>query len=755
MKKSKIKLVMISVFVILSFACLALCNWISGMSFFVSSEELKIQQMKTEISDIIDKVDNSLEFGKALESYYGMDEVLAEICATGEGLDAVIQNSEGDLLYTSCKEGEEEKLFEILSEDAASDYTYLNFPIGESSAAQGGNLKVAYLPEMIAAKPQNHRMFLGTVLAVMVLLYLFVGVLLKKKKHLYLWMNILVISGMCVFSFGLYQSYKQQYEVMIQENVQRTAEHIAGNLSELLEKGMDEKMLPTLRQYLSTQIEKNEVCKAVVLTEKTKSEARETNRKVICQEIPASKQWKLQIEVDQAYQARLLKNMILTFLSIILITLMIALELFRLIEIVERRLSEDFNTGSKLQKQGMSRQIKLLSFFTYVGIYLSISYTAVIMREQSASIFGLSPEVSSSLPLTMELLMMMVFSLLLAKIDQKVTPRELLISGTLILIVGNLSCTRISNPYLLLILRTYCGIGFAFLKYFLNIFVAAASDTEYELNYNYAGMNAGVLGGITAGAALGGVLAGTFGYQANYGYTLAVVMLTALIGMLCIPWQYLKERRTITFAETKVSENRDKAETHSVHGKGKIYAILFAGSVPLNIGLMYVVSFLPVYMNSRGCSPLSISYAYLINGAAGIYVGASMVKILRKLSGRVSATAAFLLGGAGILVLVLGNGIGLIFLSAGLMGLFDGYGTPSITGAYTNYPALKEYDKAQLLTTFNTVGNGVQILCPMLYNLMIQPDGKTLYLTIFGIVFLLTGGMFYFLLKDEKRFSRI
>lgn len=178
-------------------------------------------------------------------------------------------------------------------------------------------------------------------------------------------------------------------------------------------------------------------------------------------------------------------------------------------------------------------------------------------------------------------------------------------------------------------------------------------------------------------------------------------------------------------------------------------AILF-GDVPLNIGLMYVVAFLPVYVSAVGQSAVVTSYAYLVNGLAGVYGGVILISALKRISPRASSSMALLIGAAGILILVAGKNAWVILASAGIMGLFDGYGTPTITTFFTGLPQVRGADTASMLTVYSSVGSAVQIICPMLYNLLIQPDGSVLYLFIFGIIFAAVGVLFPWLFKEKK-----
>jgi hypothetical protein len=131
-----------------------------------------------------------------------------------------------------------------------------------------------------------------------------------------------------------------------------------------------------------------------------------------------------------------------------------------------------------------------------------------------------------------------------------------------------------------------------------------------------------------------------------------------------------------------------------------------------------------------------MSFAFLINGIAGVYPGAFLSKILWPSSpGRASA-AAMLIACAGIMLLI-SPSLPLMLISAAVMGLFDGFGTPRITACYLNEPGLQRYGSASMLAVWSGVSGAVQIACPPLYNFVARLGGGGL-LTL-GIFFLVAG----------------
>jgi predicted MFS family arabinose efflux permease len=314
------------------------------------------------------------------------------------------------------------------------------------------------------------------------------------------------------------------------------------------------------------------------------------------------------------------------------------------------------------------------------------------------------------------------------------------------LILGNIACTVVSSPYTLIALRALCGIGFAFLKYWLNSIVAAASNDD-NFSANCGMMNAGLLGGITVGASLGSIFAQAMGYQSNYLFTAVIFGFILLWVIPTMPWKVIAKGHESAPSTEKTAVEKNKS---NILKNPRQFLTLLFGCIPLNIGLMYVVAFVPSYMSNAGHSAVVTSYVYLVNGLAGIYIGMLILRFLKKKSLFVSASIALFLAAGGMLILLVNNSIAIIMISAGVLGLFDGFGTPSITSYFTSLTP-KKSEVAGMMTTFNIVGSAVQIACPTLYNLLIQPDGKVTNLMIFGIAYIVVAVLFVIMCRPDKK----
>lgn len=768
------KIFSIIIFALIALGSLSFVTWIGQMSFNNTCVELQEQYIGREVGEILNQVENSINFGKELDNYYGMDEVLESICQISEGnLKVVVTDASGDPMYLSFDESAEN--VQILADIYGQEYreTLLSvaestvqgvkasvgsresliFPIFKNDTELLGHVSVIYQQEALQDNEGQSNIWkaMFIVWAVITVLIILIHLIRtgddKKKLQVYLPVFAVMI-GMFVFILYLYNTYQEKYNVMIQDNVVSAATFVQDFVERLIDKGLPIDDTYRVAEYLTDKVRANDAIGSISVVRTyfdTATRLENVDSTVI--HLPLSNDSAyIDVAVSQSFIQKQIRTMTLTFGAIFIICLMITYELTHLVEIISARLSNEFGQETDGQIHGLAAQIKLYSFIAYTALYTSMPYAAVLMREWDASVFGLSKSVSASLPLTVELLCVMICSMILQKVYADTRMDRLAFFVFPFLIIGNLACMVVSSPYMLIGLRAFCGVGFAFLKYWLNSYVAAGSRDSREVSHNYGQLNAGLLGGITVGASLGSILAQSFGYQFNYLFTAIICLAVMVLTVMFMPFKMLNRRRLAAVEKAKEAPVRFGALIRN----GSVLKAILLGDIPLNIGLMYVVSFLPVYMSSVGQSGVATSYAYLINGLAGVYVGVFLLSFFKNLSPKMGSVLALGLGSAGILILVAGSHVGILLLSAGIMGLFDGYGTPTVTGFFTSLSAVKKADTASMLTMFNSVGSAVQIVCPMLYNILIQPDGQKSYLMIFGICFAAVTVLFFLLFRARE-----
>lgn len=760
------------------FACLTLgsllfVNWICQMAFENTCIELEQQYISTEISEIIENVENSIGFGKELGNYYGMEEVIDRVCKLSpDNLKVSVLDKDGKIQYLSFEETEEnikelailfsqeyqQKMLEVTEDGtkvAFGSKESLVYPIYQKGEQLEGYMTVVYNGKDLINHTQSVQMQkeLFVILGLVVIILLLFLCLPKKGKNgnvleKYVPVGI-VMAGMLAYIMCLFFSYRESYNDLITEKAQAAAVSIQNTIDGLVEKGLDVGQLYRIENYLNEKEETIEAIEKLAIVTDSSTITESSGEKGELYLDIAHGQGKMHVQINQSYINEKINIMTLTFGAVFAVCLMIAFELTHLVEILSARISKEFNKKTKNQFEGVSSQIRMLSFLGYTAIYTSMPYASVIMRKWDAQVFGFSKSISASLPLTVELICVLISSAIIQRVYKKMKLNRFIAFVFPFLILGNLACMVVNSPYTLIGLRAFCGIGFAFLKYWMNSLVTAGSEDEAGFSINCGKLNAGLLGGITVGASLGSILAEALGYQSNYMFTAFILLVLLVWSVTTMPWKLLEQLHQTDKKEETKEKNEKTGGFGTVLRSPKVLLTILFGCVPLNIGLMYVVAFIPSYMECIGQSAIATSYVYLVNGLAGVYLGMLLLNLLKKKSLYVSAVLALFLAAGGMLVLLVSKSFGIIMISAGILGLFDGFGTPAITSYFTGLSQDKS-ETAGMLTVFNMVGSAVQIVCPTLYNMIIQPDGKTTYLLIFGVAYAMTAFLFMLLCRSAN-----
>ncbi len=726
--------------------------WISEMAFWNSRMDLAEQYVATQADEIVEHIETSVKYGKSLSNYHGIDKELGGITQINDKvIGAVVLDGEGNVTAGNLPEDESvaydmlTSVYDFFGRHTGEDIEALTadrngvkvtlddrqgllYEIHNKNGGSEGDLLVIYSRKGIADYQSDSAglVMFGIIYAVALVVLALSSRLIRHKNSLV----VVIMCAMLAMIAYSFMGFSNKYRNLIEDNAYRTQNFMQATVDDLTGKGLPTDELDRFSDYYDQVAERNEAVSDIEVTA----------------------DGKVEVSINYDYVKDKLRFLALTFGAIFAVCLMITFEITRVITVLTKdNLIADNNEPVPDQvKMDISRtmvssaMIRVLAFLMYTAIYTSMPYAAVIFRQEELSVFGLSVSVSSSIPLTVELVVILLVSLLIRNIYSKDKPIYLFAASTIAIILGNFACSRTDSPYLIILLRAFCGVGFAVLKFFFNKQVAACSRNNDEIRRNFANMNAGLLGGITVGSSLGSILAGIFGYFGNYSFTAILVLITLIPG--CI---LLKNKDIYVESEDEYSDDSHGVTVMEILKNKTLRRAIILTDIPLNVGLMYVVAFLPIYMGVIGKPAIATSYAYLINGLFGVYIGVFMMMLLRKLTVKKSVILSILIGAAGMLCLLFGQGIPVVIMSAAIMGLFDGYGTPTLTGYFTGLARESASDSAGAISIYGSIGSAVQIVCPALYSILAQPDGSLVPITIFGLCF--AGFGLAFLIGGKKK----
>lgn len=763
MKSSLKRKWFILIFSFLTAGALLFVWWMSSSDFESSYREIKQQYYGVVAGQVVNEIEASIKYGKKLDSFYDVGSIFGKLTTLlPSDMKAVITNNRGGILYTSFGNSADKNNYlavlrnpqvtaKLQSLSGIRNYTALvqdkyeimMLPITDKNQVVAGSFTLIYpaasiKEELMPEQLKNLRIsFLVLGIAVLILIIFFCLVpfdnnaespndgkekhntAVKRRRALLMAPALIIMLAIGVQSSIMYNQYQMKYKSALTEGARGILTYIDHSIASLHQKGVPFEKMYGLSEYLTGKVKATPILWNIRVYN-TIADTGEALKRANTWEISAplatdgsSEKMQVEIQVSQAYMNGKMLNMLLEFLATLIVAAVVILEAMKLPDILIFRRSEEFNTGSPEQYEKITAGIRFLSFIVFMGIYASMPFSAILMRQWEARIFGLSTDLAAALPMTLELLAVMLFSLLFARFFQKTGPKKFIYSAGLLIILGNALCAIATGPFQIIFFRILCGIGFAGLKHVLNTVISLGSGGDERTGLNIAGLNAGLLGGIMCGGSIGAVIANSTGISLTYVFTAGLLLIFVIMILSTIPWKLLQENAQFGQAKEETASRGTLRALFNI----KVLKYLLMVTLPLNIGLMFIVAFIPGYIQKMNMPVIVISYGYLLNGLAGIYLGSALAKILTKKLGRtVSVSVMLVMGGAGVLVIGFWSSAGIILFSTALMGLFDGFGSPAAMNYFIEMPEIKDnVGVLNSLAFLGVMGNATQMISPLGY----------------------------------------
>lgn len=782
------------IFAVLLIAATFFVWWMSFSSFKSSYKEIKQQYYSVVAGQVVSELEASINYGKSLDSFYNINGIFAKLTSLlPEHIEAVITNRGGEVLYTSFERGGRQEIMAVLEnekvgvrlENTGPSPKYASFeqgsqelmilPITDKSNTAIGSLVLVYPSAALKGElaPQQREtiqlslLILGISLLVLILALWVLPVSAEEGKNpsarqrlLQLIPALIVMVCLSVQSITMYAQYEERYKSALTDGAAGILNYIETTVGSLYEKGVTYEQMEGLTEYLTVKAKDTPIIWNIRIYN-TIADTDEILERVDSWRISAplnqgaeGRDTRVEIQISQEYMNGQMKNLLLVFLITMIASAVVVFEVMRLPELLLFRRSPEFNRDSSLQEEKITLGLRMINFIFFMALYASMPFSSILIRQWDGQLGGLSTDVTASLPMTLELLSLMLFSMLLARFSRHTGKRTFLMLSAAVIISGNVLSALATSPQQLILFRMLCGAGFAGVKTAVNAIIASGSQGSDRTGLHIAAMNAGLLGGIMCGGSLGAAIANSIGASYTYQFTAGLILAFLAITLHILPWKLLSEKQ-------EGYSGQKKTKTPGllpVLWQRKVLGYLVLVTLPLNLGLMFIVSFIPSYVEKLSLPVILISYGYLVNGLLGIYLGPLLAKSLIKKIGKAPSVAVMLfMGAAALLVLSISPMAAVILLSTALMGLFDGFGSPVSTDYFLDMPEIKEkLDIPSALAFLGVIGNAVQMLSPMIYGWLLLMGSHTGINTILalGLVYLVFGLLFLGMFRRGNAFGK-
>lgn len=770
-QKSNKKIWIFTVFAVFVAISMSFVSWLIYAVFAENYRDIKQQYYAVVSRQIVEDIENSVKNGKTIERFYGMDNVLNEmlelISTDSVRVRTAVTDANGNVLYSSYSSEEKKDEYNsiIASEIVQSnipfedrntayrivtsgEYELMIQPIFDSAGTQIGSLEVFYRSDELDNEllPQKQSSNIATILCiaatVIILMIYFLALprsvtddssetedtaeVIKHKQRRSIFVFVIPVAaimiGLMVQCVMSYNEYQKRYKDVMFEGATGISRYIGSVMDDLRDKGVPYTKMNGLKDYLAGKVNESPLLWNISVenvyadTSELLEHASEYN---ICYtlETDAVSTVRISVEISKDYIDEKMMDMLLVFAVTFIVALIMIYELLKLPDILFSRLSRSYKESPVLQARSAAGAVRLGAFMAYTGMYVGIPFSSVLINQWNKSVFGLSVTFLASIPMTAELLAVMLCSLFLLPLYKRLNLKLVFVASTGISVIANALCFLANSPEQLIILRFISGVGFAGIKYALNTIVSESSSDESDTTNNLAALNAGLLGGITCGGTLGAVIATAI--SVNMSYLIAAlfifVFLVIIIGFA--PWKLIAKNKSTVKEKVKTKK---KTKVFSTIFNPGILRYMLLVALPMNFGLMFVVAFFPSFVTSLGLPKVTTSYGYLVNGLVGIYLGPQLLNKLSKKLGRTACVVLSLaLGAVSVFILNINIPLVISLVSVAILGLFDGFGTPATSDYYVNMPVVKKLGVSQGLSVLSVVGSVVQTFSPLLYSVIL------------------------------------
>ena len=789
MKKRKETWVYLLILLLVADAAIVFVAIMGYLNYRTSALGLEEQVITRIEKDAVADLETAIGFGKSFRNYYGMEDVFTVFNNQIEGTLPFVLEEDGDLLYcasTAAGDGREtvnqflvtsefERLYPELAENEGGIAKKDRMEMILTAIHQDGEI-IGYFGCLYSERifDKSFRTIRKNIIILSVIIGLLECTLLAvfvrithadhwKARHRRasdrFWEKVLILlimAGAVLLLSGLsIKNYQDDYLEKMRDSVQISMRNLEDTIRRVQNQGVDLRRVDNLKDYIEERVSSLTMLRSIRVTDHITEVTRTDEESDVLSyviDVNEEEGTRLFLETELSTEAvrKEMRHIELVLLSTMIILMIFVFELNNLIELLVARLRKDGENANRFSEKQVGVALRFTGFLCSTAEYMCVPYAAMLIRESGESLFGLSVGMTAALPLTLEGLTQMASMLLLPRFVKRFHVKTVLIFSTLLMVICNVTAFSMDTALTIVLCRAVAGIAYAGFKQVSNFLITKGYETETGRSENISQDNAGLLAGATCGAGLGAILSANTGYAMTFVFSACLFTAYLLAAYFLLPWRNLGQKNGMEEKEEKPV--RIGAVFRMIFSGEMLFYVLAIG-VPLNIGVMLCVTLIPAICQTNGISSVMLSYCYIANGIAGIYIGPSLVGAAKKTFGLpVSIAFAFALTAVSIFILRVPPVALMIVITSMILGFLDGFATPMCTDQFMELGIVKNAVDESTALAFSVVLSYVLLtFAPMVAELLLLPDqGVFSPMMIGGTVYAVAAVLVFFFLKKRR-----
>lgn len=375
--------------------------------------------------------------------------------------------------------------------------------------------------------------------------------------------------------------------------------------------------------------------------------------------------------------------------------------------------------------------LRPLAFLLFVANTLAVGIIPLNAEQFYQPLLDLPKGVVISLPLSAEMLFLVIGALMGASLIDRLHYRGIFSTGTALMGLGLIGSALASDQTSFILARSLTGLGMG-LCYIANKHFVILTNKPEDRNEAFAQVNAGYFAGFSFGVPLGSVIAANAGMASVYWVSLVVTgLVLAFALVLLVP----EERQVLERGRDTDDEalRQPPLSLWKYLSRRKVWSYGFLFFLPICAAAMFFRYVVPLQAEEIHLTGSDVGLLFLLYGVMVIVGGPKLSAMMEKYFG---LKKSLLLGGflmaAAFLLFWFKVTVPTLFLVAFLIGIADAFGIPAQMSHFLNLPATKQYGETRAMGIYAVLENLGQVVGPPLFGLLLLL-GPDIGLVLFGV----------------------
>ena len=415
----------------------------------------------------------------------------------------------------------------------------------------------------------------------------------------------------------------------------------------------------------------------------------------------------LEVGVDQSAQREANRALFKSTLMDLAMVLFVLLFVFFEIGFFSSHVMDRADRGDAAGQRYDEGALRFTSFLAITGVFLSASFLPLYIKSLAPAA-GRFPDLIIGLPMVIETLCGALVALLYGHVRIRAGLKTDVVLGCLA-IAGGMVATGLAPTYDLLIAgRVVVGMGMGLLMIAFRTYFLIEQD-EGRKESGIIALTAGVIAGINVGSVSGGMIAARIGMKPIFLIQAALLVLAAAAALALIrPRRRPPPNGRAAGAPTPGAFLRDRA----------VWSFFIFIFLPVTACGLFLGFLFPLFAEEQGCSINEISLAFMLFGAASVYLGPALTRLTTAMFGaRRAMPVGALTMTAALLLFAAFQSLGAAYATIILFGLTESLVFNQGMSYYSSLPSVRRFGADKAMGVYNVFESGGEALGPMVFGL--------------------------------------